>query len=256
MSFKRIIGSICVIDNLAVQSIGYERYLPIGRPEILAENLDRWGVDEIIIQCIDRHLVDNCPNFKLIEKIASMGLGTPIVYAGGIRNSEHAVKAIQSGADRISIETLLYENPSEIKNISNLIGAQAIVASITLGYDLDKIYRYDYQTKTKTNIPHSLFGLIQDKLISEVLINDWQHEGIFHSFDMNLLKFIEHLDINFILFGGISHPDQVNRLLEIPKVSAVAIGNFLNYKELSVKKLKQQINSVPIRTPFKKKNGK
>ena len=54
---KRIIGSIAVLNGWAVQSISYNRYLPLGRPEVIAQNLDRWGADEILIQCIDRSIL-------------------------------------------------------------------------------------------------------------------------------------------------------------------------------------------------------
>ena len=51
---KRLIAVVTVLDGLAVQSFGYQRYLPLGKPECLVENLDRWGVDEIFVQVIDR----------------------------------------------------------------------------------------------------------------------------------------------------------------------------------------------------------
>ena len=50
---KRLIGVITVKDNKAVQSISYKNYLPIGSPKLVAENLDRWGADEIICLSID-----------------------------------------------------------------------------------------------------------------------------------------------------------------------------------------------------------
>ena len=43
---KRLIGVVIVKDGWAVQSFGYRRWLPLGRPEVLVENLDRWGADE------------------------------------------------------------------------------------------------------------------------------------------------------------------------------------------------------------------
>ena len=48
---KRIIGIVTVIENQAVQSIGYNKYLPLGSPEYQIENLDNWKIDEIIINC-------------------------------------------------------------------------------------------------------------------------------------------------------------------------------------------------------------
>ena len=46
---KRISASVIVKSNRVVQSISYRKYLPIGSIEPVVENLDRWGVDEIII---------------------------------------------------------------------------------------------------------------------------------------------------------------------------------------------------------------
>ena len=67
MLAKRIIGAVVVKDDLVVQSFGYKSYLPIGKPEYIIENLDRWGVDEIIILNIDRSLRNLGPNLKLIK---------------------------------------------------------------------------------------------------------------------------------------------------------------------------------------------
>ena len=38
---KRLIGAITVKNGIAVQSFGYKKYLPIGSPKVIVENLDR-----------------------------------------------------------------------------------------------------------------------------------------------------------------------------------------------------------------------
>ena len=65
---KRVIGVVTVKAGWAVQSFGYHRYLPLGRPEYLVGNLDRWGADEIVVQVIDRSKNQLGPDFDLIEK--------------------------------------------------------------------------------------------------------------------------------------------------------------------------------------------
>ena len=49
MIYKRLIATIPIIDGIAVQSIGFHKYLPIGKPEIVAEFLSDWGIDEIVL---------------------------------------------------------------------------------------------------------------------------------------------------------------------------------------------------------------
>ena len=61
---KRLIASVCVKNNIAVQSISYSKYLPLGLPEIIVENLARWQADEILINFIDRSLKKLGPDFK------------------------------------------------------------------------------------------------------------------------------------------------------------------------------------------------
>ena len=53
--------------------------MPLGKPEILAENLDRWGADEIIIQCIDRSSQKLGPDFDTLALIGKQGISTPII---------------------------------------------------------------------------------------------------------------------------------------------------------------------------------
>ena len=130
---KRVIGSIIVKNGWAVQSIGYESYLPLGRPEIIAENLDRWGADEIIIQCIDRTKGALGPDFKTIESIASKGITTPLIYAGGIASSLDCIKVIKSGADRIAVDEMLRSSPSDLKKAASILGSQAIVGCLPIG---------------------------------------------------------------------------------------------------------------------------
>ena len=46
---KRIIANLTLLNGVVVQSIGFNKYLPVGKPEIAVEFLNQWGIDEIII---------------------------------------------------------------------------------------------------------------------------------------------------------------------------------------------------------------
>ena len=71
---KRLIGAVIVKENLAIQSIGYKKYLPLGKPEIIVKNLDRWKADEILISVIDRSKSNLEPNYKVLEKIKNINI--------------------------------------------------------------------------------------------------------------------------------------------------------------------------------------
>ena len=121
MSRKRLVGVITVKDGWAVQSFGYARQLPLGRPEVLAANLDRWGADEILLQCIDRAAAG--PDLELLERVSRQGLSTPLIYAGGVRNAADGIAAVKAGADRICLDALLQDRPAAALAVGEPLGA-------------------------------------------------------------------------------------------------------------------------------------
>ena len=65
----RISGFVTIRDDWAVQSFGFNKYLPLGKAEIVIENLSRWGADEIYVNCIDRSKIFDGPNLDVLKKI-------------------------------------------------------------------------------------------------------------------------------------------------------------------------------------------
>ena len=146
---KRIIASVIIKDDLAVQSFSYKKYLPLGKPEVVVENLNWWGADEIIIIDIDRTRQKKEPNYKIIDQIVKKNLSTPLMYSGGIRTKYDAKNVVNSGVERICVENIINENPKVINDISGVIGAQAIVLSIPIVVKKNNVYYYDYIKKKK-----------------------------------------------------------------------------------------------------------
>ena len=145
---KRLTAAVTIRNGLVVQSFGYNRYLPIGKPKVVVENLDRWGCDEIFIQVIDRSTNNLGPDIELVKNIASSGILTPIMYAGGIQNENQASQVIRAGAERVCLDGLLHKNSSEIKNIAKRLGSQAVIGCLPLGMDdSGTVYWYNYQIK-------------------------------------------------------------------------------------------------------------
>lgn len=243
---KRIIGVITVKNNLAVQSFGYNNFLPLGKPEVLAENLDRWGADEILIQCLDCSSKNSGANLKLIETIAIKGLSTPLIYAGGIQTKKDAIEAIKFGADRICIDSMLHNNIESCIEISEIIGAQALIASAPLSFQKNMVNWFNYRDKKLVDI-NQLISILKTNIFSEILIIDWENEGKRNGFNIKLINYFPKINTPIIAFGGISEILQIKTLLKSARISSVAIGNFLNYKESSIFTIKNQLSRSIIR---------
>lgn len=244
---KRLVGVVTVKNGWAVQSFGYRRYLPLGKPECLVENLDRWGADEILVQVIDRSAADLGPDFELLEQLGALGLETPLIYAGGIRSISDGIKLVQSGADRIVFDALLHEDLLSVRGLSERLGAQALIASLPLAWQGKGLQWLDYRSHTSTPISHEVLELIRSGVISEVLIADWLHEGMPGAFEQKLVEEFPLKDVPIIAFGGLNEPEQMRALLQSSRVAAVAVGNFLSYREHAVQNFKEALTGMPLR---------
>lgn len=244
---KRLVGVVTVKDGWAVQSFSYKRFLPLGKPECLVENLDRWGADEILVQVIDRSNENSGPDFELLDRLGGLGLATPLIYAGGIRSESDGVKLIQSGADRIVVDTLLHKDLSEVRGIADRLGAQAVIASLPLSWQGNSLMWLNHRTQHSSLISDDVLNLIASNVVSEVFISDWKNEGHPAGFNQKLIEEFPLHDVSIIAFGGLSECTQVRALLQFMNVSAIGVGNFLSYGELVVQKYKETLTDMPLR---------
>ncbi len=248
MISKRIAAVVTVRARRAVQSFGYARHLPMGDPCVVAENLDRWGADEIVINCIDR--AGSGPDFDLITRISRMGLSTPLIYGGGIRTAEEGIRAVQLGADRILLDSMLRDDPDAVEAVSEALGAQGVIAALPLTAGVEGLSWRDYRRSVETPFSGDLLGRLLKKRCAEAMVIDWQAEGTPGSFDERLARDFPLPDMPLILFGGLGSQAQTRAMLARDNVVAVAVGNMLSYQEHAVQKLKAGLAGLPVRPPF------
>jgi cyclase len=186
----------------------------------------------------------------MLRRVADRGIGTPLVYGGGIKTEEQASAVIAQGADRILVDAIFYDQPTVVRRIASKLGAQAIIASVPLSAQLDGPRLWDYRRQQNVPWPVECKKLLAENVVSEILAIDKTHEGTPASFDLSLLNASFLRGCCLIPFGGISEIKQLETMLGMQSVSAVAVGNFLNYREHAVQSFKQAAQLSPIRSPF------
>jgi cyclase len=245
---KRIVAVVTVRRGWAVQSFCYRRYLPLGKPEELIKNLDRWMADEILIKCIDRSPRKIGPDFDLLTRVGALGLSTPVIYGGGIRDVRDAVKAISLGADRLLVDSILWDAPNQLEIISRELGTQALIANMPVRWTEEGVFWRNYRSNEEVILHDKILDGLHLNWVSEVMLTDWTHEGVADGFDQRIPEFFQRTGKPLIVFGGLSEPAQFQNMLCTPNVVAAGVGNFLSYKEHAIQQIKQQIFGVPIRT--------
>ena len=238
---------ITVKNGLAVQSFHYRVYLPIGSPVHLAENLNRWGVDEILVLDICRSKLGIGPNLDLLKAISSSHVNTPLIYGGGIHSVEEAIAVVHSGADRVVLDSVLHRYPDTVSKISKHLGAQAVIASFPLSLQENgSMLWYDHVAGLDVTFRKEVLDVLRPDCVSEILLIDRDHDGVPGTFEIKLLELFP-VKLPSIVFGGLSVGQDLEMVLEHPLVAATAIGNTLNYSEHSVQRIKSRMTEQLIR---------
>jgi len=239
---RRIIGSITLKDNWVVQSINFNKYLPVGRLKYSVDFLDRWGIDEILVLDINASKSGYTPNYKLIKE-STKNINVPLTVGGGIRNVTDMIDVLKSGADKICLNNSLLNNDNIIYEGSKILGRQCIVASIDVINNGERYEVFDHIKKTSTGLsPLELSQKIVDLGAGELLIRSIHKDGMKNGYDIELISEIsDKVSVPIIAAGGYGNPDHVINCFNNTNISACAIGNSLNYTEHSVAVIKSYI---------------
>ncbi|MCW7493156.1 imidazole glycerol phosphate synthase cyclase subunit [Leptospira sp. 2 VSF19] len=232
---KRIIAVILVKDGVVVQSIGFRKFLPIGRPEIALEFLTSWGIDEIIYLDISASKENLSPNYDLIRKSARKCY-VPLTVGGGIRNTSQVSELMNAGADKVSVNQASLNDIKLISKIASLYGNQCVVASVDVVKTENGYKVYDYiNKKSTTESPIDFAKKLSDSGAGEIFLNSVDRDGSYKGYDIELICSIsDAVNIPVICCGGAKNGKDIETVFEKSNVSAAAAGNFFHFTEHSV----------------------
>ena len=98
-----------------------------------------FSIDELIVLNVSRGEYDEERFFDHIRLLTEECF-VPIAAGGGIRTLKQARKLLHSGADKITVNTLVAQSPDVICQIAEEFGEQCVVVSI----DVKKIDKKTY----------------------------------------------------------------------------------------------------------------
>ena len=257
---RRIIGSITLKNNWVVQSISFNKYLPIGQLKYSVNILDRWGVDEIIVFDIDASKLGYSPNFKLYKE-STKNINVPLTVGGGIRDVSDMINALQSGADKICLNHSILENTQIIFKGSKTLGRQCIVVSIDVVNNGKRYEVFDHIKKKSTGLsPLELSKKAVDLGAGELVVRSIHNDGMKNGYEIELISEIsDNVSVPVIAAGGYGNPIHLLDCFNNTNISACAIGNSLNYTEHSIGMIKSYLSErnseIRHETSFKYSNN-
>lgn len=165
-------------------------------------------------------------------KLLSRGCFVPITAGGGIRSLATARDCFNSGADKIILNTSLFNNAKLVDEVALDYGQQAIVGSLDFIRNNEGILKIQ-QKDHEEIILHGLedrLAMLNQLQVGEWYLNSINRDGTGQGLDLRIVDEIySFLDASLIIAGGVGNSNHIAEGLLDERVSAVATANLLNF---------------------------
>lgn len=243
---KRIIFTL-LYDNGSFMLSRNFRLQKVGSIDWLQKNYDfshiAFHIDELIVLDVSRAERD-LGHFSDTLKVLAKGCFAPIAAGGGVRTLSDARQLLRSGADKVVVNSALFNEPQFVSTLAQEFGQQCVVGAIDIKQEVDGTYHV--YTNNGSRLRHepvsSLLGRLPEKSVGELYLNSINQDGTGQGYDLGLLDLIPHqLNLPTILAGGAGHSQHlINGLLD-KRVDAVASAHLFNFVGDGLKQARESV---------------
>src|SRR6201995_4975461 len=162
MLTKRIIPCLDIKDGRTVKGVNFENIRDAGDPVELGALYAQQGADELVFLDITATNEKRKTLSELVVRIARH-INIPFTVGGGIGSVDDVRVLLQSGADKISVNTSAFKRPGLVGELAKEFGSQCVVLAIDTRQEKDgQWYVYLNGGRVKT----------------DRLCVDWAKEGV------------------------------------------------------------------------------
>ena len=129
MLAKRIIPCLDVRDGRVVKGVSFQNLKDAGDPVENAKFYDEQGADELVFLDITASHEKRKIILDIVARTAD-DVFMPLTVGGGIRTLEDIRDLLNSGCDKVSVNTSAVHDPYFIKKASERFGSQCIVVAV------------------------------------------------------------------------------------------------------------------------------
>lgn len=242
MLAKRIIPCLDVKNGRTVKGINFLGLRDVGDPVELGAAYAAQGADELVYLDISATVEGRGTFVSLVEKIASR-VNIPFTVGGGISSLDDAARLLDSGADKISVNSAAVRNPDLIDRIAGRYGSQFIVLAIDARNQGNRWIITTHGGSRMTD--RELFSWAregQERGAGEILLTSMDHDGTRSGYPCDLFaQLSEQLSVPLIASGGAGSAQDIVRVLTEGKADAALAASIFHYGQMTVGELKEAL---------------
>jgi imidazole glycerol-phosphate synthase subunit HisF len=251
---KRIIPCLDVDRGRVVKGVNFLHLRDAGDPVEVARRYEEQGADELVFLDISASHEGRAIMLDVVRQV-SEEIFMPFTVGGGIRTLDDAIRLIQAGAEKVSINSAAVKNPELISEISQKFGSCATVVNID-----PRRVKKDGRTIWVVHvnggrIPTGLEALgwarqVEKLGAGEIVLTSMDADGTKAGYDLEMTRAVaEAVGIPVVASGGAGSPEHLRLILTEGKADAALAASIFHYNEYGIQATKQYLfeRGVPVR---------
>ncbi|BEP17959.1 imidazole glycerol phosphate synthase subunit HisF [Pyrofollis japonicus] len=253
MPAKRIIACLDVDKGRVVKGIRFRNLRDQGDPVELAARYEEEGVDELVFLDITATVEDREPLYRVVRDVAST-ITVPFTVGGGVRSIEDFGRLLDSGADKVSINTAAVKNPRLVQEAAKEYGSQAVVVAIDAARSAAGGWEvYVAGGRIPTGIDAVKWARKAAELgAGEILLTSIDRDGTRQGYDLELTgAVVEAVNVPVIASGGAGEPRHFLEAFTIAGADAALAAGVFHEALIRIPDLKKYLleRGVEVRPP-------
>ncbi len=251
MLAKRIIPCLDIKDGRTVKGINFENLRDAGDPVELAMRYCQEGADELVFLDISATHERRKTLSELVRNIAAH-INIPFTVGGGISSIEDVSWLLESGADKVSINSAAVKRPELIRELADNFGSQCVVVAVDARLHPDgEWYVYLVGGRQATEI--RLLDWVKEAETlgaGEILFTSMDHDGTKSGFALEITAQVSSsLSIPVIASGGAGNMLHFKDVFRSGKADAGLAASIFHFNEVPIPDLKKYLseNNIPVR---------
>ena len=252
MLSSRIIPCLDVTDGRVVKGVKFKELRDAGDPVDCAKAYEAQGADELVFLDITASSDERNIMHDVVSQTAEQCF-MPLTVGGGLRNTDDIRAMLNSGADKISLNTAAIHNPELVDQASNRFGNQCIVVAIDAkqvpGENAWEVYTHGGRNNTGLDAIEWAKKVVELGA-GEILLTSMDQDGMLNGYDIELTRRIsESVEVPVIASGGAGNLQHMVDVLSQGKASAVLAASIFHFGTYSISECKDYLaeHHIPVR---------
>ena len=251
MLAKRIIPCLDVNKGRVVKGVNFVNLVDAGDPVEAAKAYDEAGADELVFLDITASAEDREIILDVVKETAET-VFMPLTVGGGVRTLEDIRKLLESGADKVSINTAAVKDPSLVESAAVRFGSSTIVVAIDakrIGESKWEVYIHGGRTPTGIDAVEWAKA-VEDLGAGEILLTSMDRDGTKNGYDIPLTKAVsEAVSIPVIASGGAGNKHHFYQAFAEGNADAALAASLFHFKQLTIAEVKEFLKEkgIPVR---------